>query len=378
MPFKYPCLPFYGVLIFVISVRAFSVTKPKSSSSQAVISSSSLNLFRFRKQTETEIQEVIAAEPTPCHNSALGDVENSHEDLPQPSRNIKDRTATLRFGGKLSYASQPFPIPEDVTTLKDFITAPKNQHVLLMGGNSNITGTEVLDPSSLTPEFVQRWKEQSNKIGGSEPMLDVDRVVRVVPAAIDVFTVRILPESLIGVSLRSSCRLLQTKLSPLSTKARKIAQRMQMVPEYEAVLIDDEPRAEGPAPLVWLFNKIVNGGKNSADRKSEKRKRSEIAVLRVYTEPLCVGSTTGNDYNESSYLNEEESFVFKAESELWLQFDFPRYLMRFFPMGKAKAEDICSKAIIKALELNLAPAIDSFSDLYLASICNNEKADMEG
>lgn len=351
--------------------------KPKSSSSQAVISSSSLNLFRFRKQTETEIQEVISAEPTPCHNSALGDVENSHEDLPQPSRNIKDRTATLRFGGKLSYASQPFPIPEDVTTLKDFITAPKHQHVLLLGGNSNITGTEFLDPSSLTPEFVQRWKEQSNKIGGNEPMLDVDRVVRVVPAAIDVFTVRILPESLIGVSHRSSCRLLQTKLSPLSTKARKIAERMQMVPEYEAVLIDDEPRAEGPAPLVWLFNRIVHGGRNSADRKSEKRKRSEIAVLRVYTEPLCVGCTAGNDYNASSYLNEEESFVFKAESELWLQFDFPRYLMRFFPMGKAKAEDICSKAIMKALELNLAPAVDSFSDLYLASIYNNEKADIE-
>ena len=34
------------------------------------------------------------------------------------------------------------------------------------------------------------------------------------------------------------------------------------VPEFQGVLISNEPRARGPRPVVWLFHKVLYGSKD--------------------------------------------------------------------------------------------------------------------
>lgn len=337
------------IALSCISVEAFSVTRGRAIVDE---SSSCLKLFRHRTQTDAITQDEL-------DETSVADVIEAFNDDVELSKSIhKDRVETLRFGGKLSYTSQPFPIPSNITALKDFFTSPENQHVLLSGGKKDRSSIDFIDPSSLSPELIQLWKNQSIKVGGSEPMLDIDKVVRVIPAAIDIFTVKILPESLIGVAYRPR----EQNVNVHSSISAEHLELVQTVPEYQAVLIDDEPKAEGPSLLVWLFNKIVYG-KDATN--SRGKKRSESALLRVYVEPI--DTTCIEDDNEHASLS-HPSFVFKAESEMRMRFDFPYFLIRFFPMKKNRAEEICSVAISRALELNLEPAVENFSDLYLKSI----------
>jgi len=92
----------------------------------------------------------------------------------------------------------------------------------------------------------------------------------------------------------------------------------------------------------------------SAHDKSSAR--NEKALLRVWAQPSINGT-----------------FVFAAEAEIRLEFSFPKLLLRFFPMNKEKAEGICNDAIEKALALNLLPAIDMFTNLYMKQM-NVERA----
>ncbi len=245
---------------------------------------------------------------------------------------------TLCFGGTYSYRSKKFSLPmvtveslEEI--LNTFLDDKKIQNTLLSGGkNSTI---EAVSEKDLTSAMISIWHDQANTLDVDKPNISSDSVVVVTPPGIELVTVTVVPTTTIATKI-----------------ANKFIDNNIMLPEFQAILIKDEPRAIGPKFFVWLFNKIAHGG-NPDDKTINKKesKRKESAILKVY-----IDSVEMND--------DEISFFIVADSVLKLEFLFPKLLIRFFPMKKEKAEKLCGDAIVKALETNMIPAMDSFCEAF--------------
>lgn len=262
-------------------------------------------------------------------------------------RNLKKKEK-LRFGGKRYYQSEkllPLPV-DDIQSLHRFFAVRENQHVLLTGGKVDSEIQEIslhnrLDPDTIA--ILDRWNKNALFMGGDEPNSVEDTVVKVTPISISFAAVEVCPETMIGSKLIS--------VPLMSDDTPSDGSPQIVMPEYQAVLIQDYPRASGPKALVWLFNKMIYGGKPLGDSMNnyvESSSRNEKALLRVWAQPSVNGT-----------------FFFAGEAEIRLEFSFPRLLLRFFPMNKEKAEEICNNAMVKALDLNLSPAINMFTELYM-------------
>jgi hypothetical protein len=287
-------------------------------------------------------------------NSSL----SSSSEVKQPTSNGKKprSSETLRFGGTQNYTSRIMPLPSNHQTLLDFFSNVDNQVILLTGGKEDSTVTPIrLNPTTEDAHLIDLWKTNAKFMGAEEPNEETDQVMKVLPSGIRIITVEICPETVIGTKLTTCCE--QGEISEGDGDSSRL------LPEFQAVLIEDDPKAIGPKPLVWLFNKIVYGGnpegnnERTNDLEEKKRNRDEKALLRVWAERALS--------SEDGRLLTEPSFVFKAESEMQLEFEFPRWLLKFFPLSKSKAEAVCSAAITRELTANLQPAIDQFSKAYM-------------
>ena len=273
----------------------------------------------------------------PLHLSNQYDVEEVSETRAESALNPKeqhddDEKDILRFGGTVTFTSKLLPFLEE-KSITDFFADKEHQKILLSGVNEkNSCGVQELALEDVNDALVYRWKKQSILMGAVEPHEEEkDNIVSVKPPGIKIAGLNIVPTSTIG-----------TKYIPSTGNYD--------LPEFQAVLIDDVPMAEGKRPLVWLFNKIVYGGNPAEDdiitQFTSSTDRNESGLLRVWVEP------------------EGQNFQIKASSTLWLEFQFPSFLLKFFPMRKEKGEKICSDAIVKTLEKNLIPAIENFCSSY--------------
>ena len=265
-------------------------------------------------------------------------------------------TETLRFGGRQNYTSPILPLPSNHQSLFDFFAKAENHAVLLTGGKAESSVEPFILNLMDDVELIDVWKTNAKIMEAEEPDETMDQVLKVLPAGIKIITISVCPESLVGVKL-TTCKRTEASTTPLDGDSSSI----RIFPEFQVVLIEDEPKAIGPKFLVWLFNKVVYGGDPESIDKiakaAKKKDRKERALLRVWAE-LVSQSEEGDDLPEPS-------FVFKADTELRLEFGFPRLLLKFFPLSKSKAEEITSAAINRELTANIKPAIDRFSELYM-------------
>ncbi len=251
----------------------------------------------------------------------------------------------LSFGGTYTYTSQqfllPLPIEKVEENLLHFFHDESIQHLLLSGGKNSTITRLPSDEKLLTSDIITKWESQVKSLEVEMPDPSTDSVVVVTPPGIELVTVKVIPTTTIG-----------TKVVTRTALDDKI-----ILPEFQGILIEDEPRAVGPRFFVWLFNKITYGGdpdhETIIDRKQNNRRES--ALLRVYIDSV--------EINDDGAV----SFSVVAESFLRLEFDFPKLLLRFFPMRKEKAEKLCSDAILKALETNMLPAMESFCEEFVKS-----------
>jgi hypothetical protein len=266
--------------------------------STIALASSTTALHLFGKSQDTTTKTAITDQDV-----LVVDIDETKEE--------SNQTAILRFGGKNTYTSSTIPMPSDVQQIHNFFAKPENQKVLLAGRRDGTSEMEELDMSEIDSE---KWVENARIMGGDKPDFAKDRVVQITPKGIGILTVEVCPLSIIGIKVTSA----------------KSQGGEPPMPEFQTVLIHDYPRAKGPKPLVWLFNKIVYGGDpNNENKTFKQRRRDEKAMLRFWAERL-----------PSNFNSTGETFVFKAETELFLEFEFPRLLLRFFPLSKDKAEEI--------------------------------------
>ena len=243
---------------------------------------------------------------------------------------------SLIFGGTYTYRSKTYSLSLTMQELEDnlfhFLGDERIQHMLLSGGkNSTIIKVNIDEFSS---DIVSKWYEQADFVKAEQPDLSADSVVIVTPPGVELVTVKVIPTTTIGTKILSK---------PYDSDNN--------LPEFQATLIEDEPRAVGPRFFVWLFNKVVYGGNPDEVINKKENRRNESALLKLYIDPTEV--------NDGMI-----SFCFVAESYMRLEFLFPRLLLRFFPLKKEKSEKLCTDAILKALETNMIPAMESFCDEF--------------
>lgn len=298
------CIVFYFTLI---GVDAFCLHKNNCFSKK---SSSELHLFRRRGSNRDDSNCALEEKN---EVKSIDQIEEKDKECDQ-LKESREKRSTLKFGGKMIYESKPFPIPNDLSRLHDFMSSKETEIILLSGGK-NVTEIEYLNDDSLISDYMDRWKEEAKKFGG-EPPQPGDSIIRVVPSGIKILTVSILPKSVVG-----------TKVI-----------RKGLFPEFQAILVDDIPTAQGPMPLVRLFDLIVNSG--------SKDNRNESAFLKLWVR-----------------MQEDNTAIFVAESQMYLEFTFPSFIL--IPIKKEQSEKICSDAILNALKINLVPAIESMYEKYL-------------
>ena len=306
---------------------------------------------------ESDIAELIHSEET---NGEQEEVKDGRKNKG------KKKTETLRFGGQYNYRSPVFSMSSstmsststDENSLYSFLNEESIQHLLLSGGKDGSTIEKVPNETIIESDLISKWNEQIDKRKQygtvARPDPSSDSIVTVTPPAIELVTVSIIPTTTIGT------KLIQVEESLDGGKLLRL-------PEFQATLIADEPRAIGPKFLVWLFNKVTYGGNpdeiNEKDENSQN-KRSESALLRLRVEPVATENEGNDNRSDDSILN----FVFVAESSMLLEFEFPKLLLRFFPMKKRNAEELCSDSIVKALEKNMLPAMEAFCKEYTSFV----------
>lgn len=263
----------------------------------------------------------------------------------QEPMNVMKKTETLQFGGSMNYTCPILPLHKE--SLFEYFQDSTNQATLLTGGKDDGTVQHIsLNQTTFEGKeislLIEKWKQNAKLVKAKDPNPIQDFIIKVIPSGIKLLTVTICPETIVG-----------TKFT--------MYQEGNILCDYEVVLIEDDPKAVGPKPLVWLFNKIVYGGNPDTMEMNDdiERNRNEKALLKVTAELVLIG--------EGQSLS-SPCFIIRGESKMMLEFEFPKLLLRFFPLSKKKAEEISSLAISKALELNLQPAIDKFCQGYLEYI----------
>ncbi len=308
---------------FVLLLSSFSAVNPFSQrqyhSTRLQGYCATTTIFRSDKKYDAANIPFLSLQ-TPLHlfgsnrqGTGIALTEVTEIDGRTPTSTESNSTEVLRFGGENNYTSKALVMPSDVGIIHDFFSKPQHQKVLLTSGRRD-DGSEMEELDIGTID-LQKWIDNALIMGADAPVVEEDKVIKVTPQGIGILTVKVCPLTVIG-----------TKVTSVQTHPHL----QQPMPEYQAVLIQDYPRAEGPRPLVWLFNKIVYGGDPESEKNNSKtRRQDEKAMLRLWTERL----PTDGDNNEM--------FVFKAEAKLFLEFEFPRLLLRFFPLSKEKAEVLC-------------------------------------
>lgn len=270
---------------------------------------------KFKERTKSEVTTTLSEEEK---SDTKTKAEEFDEQVIQAQH---EKIEVIKFGGKVNI-TLPLQINNE-ETLFDSFSRPEYQKILLSCDDSDESEMEELDIISVD---TNKWVENAKILGAEKPDVENDKVFLVMPGSISILpTVAICPFTIIGTKVT-------TRSIPNSGEADLL------MPEFQSVLIEDNPRAKGIKPLVWLFNKMVYGkDPDMIEGNSQKEEKDEGKG-----KPGAKDEKAWCRYWIEKQVEEDESTYFlKGEAELFIEIDFPKFLLRFFPISKEKAEELC-------------------------------------
>ena len=272
------------------------------------------------------------------HCSVSNDqIEVLQEDSALKAKKDEKNLESLIFGGTYRYKSKQYSLSCTTKELEknffDFFNDERIQELLLSGGKDSTI--QPINDNELTSEMILKWYEQAEFLGIDKPDPSVDSVAIVTLKGVEILTVKVIPTTTIGAKV--------------TTRATTIDE--VLLPEYQGIMIEDQPKAIGPKFFTWLFNKMIYGGDPDEITNKNESNRNESVLLKVHIDT-------------KEMKDGDISFNFVAESYMRLEFLFPKLLLRFFPLKKEKAEKLCSDAILKALKTTMQPTMDSFCEEF--------------
>ena len=233
----------------------------------------------------------------------------------------KKGMALLKFVGEATTITDQVPIPPqaagDGKSLAAFFSVDGHRD-LLMRGVSN-----VVEPMEANKELMERWTAEAERVGAVSPE-EGDPLLQVTTAGIQFPGLKILSVATIGAKL--------------------IVDDESGYPVHEFTLVKDTIRAEGPRPIRFIFNKLT------ATRDEEAKEQTTHSLTRTTAKSADL---------------DDQMITFTSSSYLEVDVSFPKVLLRILPVSKEKAEEQGSQSILKTIEKDSGPALESFKDAYL-------------
>lgn len=127
------------------------------------------------------------------------------------------------------------------------------------------------------------------------------------------------------------------------------------VPEHQFILLAESfEAADGPPPLIWLFNQLTRKGQRSIFAPSSLKDPHLIhAYLKVY--PII---------HQNNKKNQME-VTFCAETRAIIVISFPSLLLKLVPVPKELIERQGSKALQQNMERDVVPGIRLFRKAFI-------------
>ncbi len=249
-------------------------------------------------------------------------------------------TVSVTFKASKRACTDPLPMPPPKHSIDDFFKQHRN---LLFSAGATIR--EIEDPDDELMELF--WREsQAGRIRSHLPPRDETAITRIV----EVYNPAM---QFLGIKLHSVVIVGTQLLKGYDSEGNIIPSRTYLgFPEFQFTLLGSRFSAEGPRPLVWLFNKITRRQEStdfagSASHPENIRSIVTRGFTRIWSEVVADGK-----------------IIFCTDARLESQISIPRLLTRLLPMSLDKMEEKGSKTLQKAIEKDIAPAMERCSKAF--------------
>ncbi|KAL3771232.1 hypothetical protein ACHAWO_005172 [Cyclotella atomus] len=247
----------------------------------------------------------------------------------RPSKN--QHTSGLRFKASTMYKSKDAPLPQcnnSVDKLTSFFDTDKTYFHLLAKGTRN--RVHDVDKHQV-PKYLDRWTKEAHMLGCDKPTTNDLLLALSVTTPFLVLVLKV--TAIIGVKLvwRSySCQSTHESIK---------------LPEYQFILLDQSFSADGPPPLVFIFNQLTGINKTAKGTYEQPNH----ALFTATAEP--------------SQDRRRVAFVSNMTAEINVR--FPELLLKLLPVRKEVIEKEGSASLKKNMERDVHPGVDLFRNAYV-------------
>jgi hypothetical protein len=255
---------------------------------------------------------------------------------PDHHRSDKSDMSGLRFAASTTYKSRDVPVPSDGKDIAHFFDMNSNNHFLLLakGTRNDVRLAEDRNVS----KYLARWIEEAEQLGAAKPDLDDKLIAISVKTPFLVFVINVV--ATLGVKL-----LLHEQRSLDDNSIESSEGRTLLAPEYQFTLLEQSVSADGPPPLLFIFNQLTG-----INRKVKGTYvQPNHALFRVEAIP--------------SPDRKRLSFVSHMTAELNIR--FPRVLLNLLPVPKEQIEKQGSVNLERNMRRDVPPGVDLFRKAYL-------------
>lgn len=245
--------------------------------------------------------------------------------------NAQQNKARLHFKASLIATTRSVPKPksDDLALLEFFSSDDHRNHLLIGRGNMRVTK---LPKSYNTTRLFCRWKEESRFFDMTLPTVITNQKFTMLAVSTNFLIFSIIAEAILGVEL----------FAPKRPSHNHIHLAETISPEYQFVLLEESFYADGPPPMVWLFNQIT-GVDNIVDKPAgdELKSHSSHVFFRVWTKE------TSNS-----------TIAFTAQTKADISFNFPSVLLNLLPVSKDIIEKQGNAALKNSMEKDVLPGLE--------------------
>lgn len=284
------------------------------------------------------------------------------------------KDAVLRFAATYTYTTSPVYLQtrksgtktlSSSSTLHDFFNIQDHRNCLLIGsGNIKVKKSAVKTKvgHNIKSAFDSRWNEEASyfQSRGIEPLNE-----EIPNEKVQIQILELLIKTPFLVFLINASALFAAKLTKDGVKEEIFVDGKIHSPEYQFLLLAEDFQADGPPPLVWIFNQLTGKGGN----KGKRGKRStEVSTKVLNGEPHDIHTYLRVWASDSKPIQGDikaDRIVFKACCRAEINIKFPSILLHILPVPKEIIEKQGNKALTRSMERDLVPGVNAFREAFI-------------
>ena len=272
--------------------------------------------------------------------------------------NVRQQSASgltkLRFQASTNYVTKPpieVPVPQksSQSQLQGFLFRESIRDKILAGRQNRV---ELLKTPNRA--LYQIWQEETTYKGFAPPLPN-DPILRVTSTGIS------FPGLALQLVATVGCK--QVVRNNTGTNINNTG-----TPELQITLLGNQLQAEGPKPLVWVFNQLTAADKQPNNNSVNKRQRQRQPQLQLFPSQSNSRFTTHSTNTITCERTPSGGVVFRSVAELTIDVSFPSILLNILPVSKETAEKQGSDAILKVVSQDIGPCLDELRREYLSLV----------